>query len=156
MITRYTTPGLDDESVGHLQSLVQANIDSRDLYRKAAGRLGAGSLKATFELVARERDELARSLQGVLWSNFQAASDSRSGSSPRHGVLDHLRSTFGDTPSELLRAAIQAEEHMQKQYAYVMEVVRGRAIRQLLQEQLESVLASSERIRTMNDVCRKL
>lgn len=155
MIARYSTPGLNEETIAHLQRLIQANIDSRDAYRDASDHLGSGSLKATFELIARERDGQARALQSILWCNCQSASDSRSVSSSLHGVLVNLRATFGDTPSALLDGAIQTEKHIRQQYVDVLDVVQGRAIRQLLQEQLGAVLVSNERIRTMNDVCRE-
>ncbi|MEZ6129994.1 MAG: PA2169 family four-helix-bundle protein [Planctomycetaceae bacterium] len=157
MIARYTTPGLNEETIECMQRLVQANIDSRDSYRSAARQLGSdwNSLKATFERITRERDEQARALQSILWCNFRTASVSRSMSSSLHGVLVNLRATFGDTPSALLDEALQIEEDIRQQYVDVLDIIQGRAIRQLLQEQLEAVLVSNERIRTMNDVCRK-
>lgn len=154
MIARDTVPGVDEETVTRLQSLVQSNIDSRDDYRRVTAHLGSGCLKATFDLVARERDENARALQTILWCNDRTAGNPRSVSSSRQRGLVKLPATFGDTPAALLNEAMRIEEHLRHQYAGVLETVQGRAIRQLLQEQLEAVRMSNERIRRLNHVCR--
>lgn len=154
MIARDTVPGVDEETVTCLQSLVQSNIDSRDDYRRVSPHLGSSCLKATFDLVARARDENARVLQTILWCNDRTAGNPRSVSSSLHGGLVHPRTSFGDTPGALLNEAMQIEEHLRDQYVDVLDVVQGRAIRQLLQEQLEAVLVSNERIRRLNHVCR--
>lgn len=155
MISRYTTPGFDDETVAHLQRLIRLNVDSRHAYRDASQRLGGGSLRATFESIARERDEQARALQRILWSNYHTASISRTVASSIQGFLVNLRAALGDKPSALLNEAMKAENHLKQQYLTVLDAVQGRAIRQLLQEQLDALKTSNERIRTLNEVCQQ-
>ncbi|MEQ9409332.1 MAG: PA2169 family four-helix-bundle protein [Fuerstiella sp.] len=152
MISRYTGLGLDAEATRYLKQLVQANVDSRDSYRQAAEHSRNRKLQVTFTRLADERDHQARALRSVLWSSLEETDPERSVLSSAYGVWMNLRAKFGDVNSALLAEAGRMEKSIRQHYVDTLEVIRGRAIRQLLQEQLQAVIASNERIQSLKKI----
>lgn len=156
MISAYTSLGLSSQAVRQLQHLVQVNLDSRDSYREAVSVLQDARLQSVFQSIAHERDRQARALQSILWSNFEDAHQRGSLIAAAHRIWLNLRATFSESPSAMLTEAVRVEKYVSQQYADVIQKIEGRAIRQLLQEQLEAVQVAGRRVLSIRHEINRL
>lgn len=155
MISAYTSLGLSSQAVQQLQHLVRVNLDSRDSYREAIAMLQDWRLKRALQSIADQRDRQARALQSILWSNFEDASPRGSLIAAAHRVWLNLRAAVSETPHAMLREAVRVETYVSQQYVDVIRKIEGRAIRQLLQEQLEAVQVAGRQVLSIsNEVTR--
>jgi uncharacterized protein (TIGR02284 family) len=68
-----------------------------------------------------------------------------------HRIWLNLRAAFSESPHAMLTEAIRVETYVSQQYADVIRKIEGRAIRQLLQEQLEAVQVAGRRMLSIHN-----
>ena len=139
-------------AVSQLQGLVKVNIDSRNAYRAAMGCIVDENISAVFRRTASERQKQATALQDILWASLEETEKFRpADSDPPFRLWTELKGMCEQGLQALLSEAVRIEEYVQSQYASVIATIEGRAIRQLLLEQLASVQSVQKRMTAMRD-----
>lgn len=139
-------------AVSQLQGLVKVNIDSRNAYRGAMGCIADENISAFFRRTASERQKQATTLQEILWASFEETVKSRpANTDPPFRLWTELKGSCTQGLRAVLSEAVRIEDYVQSQYASVIATIEGRAIRQLLLEQLSAVQCVQERMTAMRD-----
>ncbi|MEQ9409248.1 MAG: hypothetical protein RIK87_16045 [Fuerstiella sp.] len=148
MISRYTKLQLEEQAASHLQHLVRTNLLSRDRHRQFGAATQSEIIRGTFQQIADQRQTHASSLQRILWGNQLHTSGTHR---PQHDqrTRENSNRETAVSVSERLAEALRTEDHVRAQYADVVKVIQGRAIRQLLQEQYADVQKCHRRLREL-------
>ncbi|MBC7964608.1 MAG: DUF2383 domain-containing protein [Fuerstia sp.] len=143
-------------AVSQLQGLVKVNIDSRNAYRAAMGCIADEDISAAFRRTASDRQKQATALQEILWASLEETVEFRpANSDPPFRLWTELKGSREQGLGALLSEAVRIEVYVQSQYASVIATIQGRAIRQLLLEQLASVQSVQQRMTAMRDTVSK-
>ena len=142
---------LSEESVSHLQDLIQINIDSKDGFKEAAEEIKDDRIAALFRQIGQVRAKNADELQGLVALNNEEPVERGSIAAAFHRRWLDLRAkvTGGDNASVLSEAA-RGEEHIVEQYEETLKADPGSAISDVLHRQLAEVKAHSDQIHDLH------
>jgi uncharacterized protein (TIGR02284 family) len=150
-----TKQSLSAETIRFLQELIQANIDSRDGFRYAAGVIDNLTLQSAFEQLADDRDlqadELARY---VSWSGEQPRREGSVAAMVHRTWMGIREMVSSDNTYAILAEAERGEDAIKSAYESALESAAGSAMHDVLLHQYASVKAAHDRIRDLRDECQ--
>ena len=147
-----TKTNLSDETVSHLQDLIQINIDSKDGFAEAAEEIKDDRIAALFRSVGQVRGKNADELQGLVALNNEEPVERGSIAAAFHRTWLNVRSkvTGGDNGAVLAEAE-RGEDHIKQQYEATLKADPGSAVSDVLHRQLAEVKAHHDQIRDLRD-----
>ena len=143
--------GLSAAEVKHLHTLAQVNVDCRDCFREAMVQSTSPEIRVTFAALAKECGHHADALRNLLSANADTPPTSTSMRGAADCLWMSLRATFGDTSEALLSEAHRIAEYAEQCYVQTLQSINGRAVRQLISEQLAAVRKSAAHIQNLRD-----
>ncbi len=147
-----TKTSLSDASIGHLQDLIQINIDSKDGFAEAAEQVGDDRIAALFRQVGQIRSKNADELQGLVALNNKEPQERGSIAAAFHRCWLDVRSKLtGSDKAAVLAEAERGEDHIKAQYEEAVKADPGSAISDVLHRQLAEVKAHHDQIRDLRD-----
>lgn len=149
MSTEHRT-SLTSDTISHLQTLIQLNIDSEKGLLEAADNIEEMSIRGLFTDLASQRREQAYELQTLVSANAETPQDSGSMSAALHRAWMDIRSAVGGGVTAMLQEAERGEDYIKDKYEEILKDASP-AIRDLLQRQYAAVKLAHDRIRDMRD-----
>lgn len=141
--------GLSSEALQSLRALVQLNIDCRDSFLAAREHLDEDELRLLTSNFSRIHDQHATALKNLLWANQADPDVGGSFAASAGRVWTTVRATFGKTRQVILSEATRMEQRASQAYADTLESIEGRAVRQVLREQLRSIQLIRRRLQEL-------
>ena len=147
-----TKTNLSDESVGHLQDLIQINIDSKDGFAEAAEEVKDDRIAALFRQVGQIRGRNADELQGLVALNNKEPAERGSVAAAFHRTWMNVRNLLSGTDNAaVLAEAERGEDHIKQAYEEAVKADPGSAVSDVLHRQLAEVKAHHDQIRDLRD-----
>jgi uncharacterized protein (TIGR02284 family) len=150
-----TATVLSEQVINTLQDLIQMNLDSRDGYRLAAGKIDDLNLAGIFDFFAQQRETQASEL-----SKFVI----RTGERPRregtylavlHRSWMEIRTLMtSDDRLALLEEAERGEDAIKSAYEEAVRQTVATPVHEMLREQCLHVKAGHDRIRDLRNEYR--
>lgn len=146
---------LSEQVINTLQDLIQMNLDSRDGFRMAAGKVDDMNLAGVFDFFAQQRESQANDL-----SKFVV----RTGERPRrdgtylaaiHRTWMNIRTMLSsDDRQAVLDEAERGEDAIKSAYEEALRQTANTLVHDMLREQYVHVKAGHDRIRDLRDQYR--
>jgi uncharacterized protein (TIGR02284 family) len=146
---------LSEQVINTLQDLIQINLDSRDGFRMAAGKINDMNLAGVFDFFAQQRESQASDL-----SKFVV----RTGERPRregtylaaiHRTWTEIRTLVtSDDRLAMLEEAERGEDAIKSAYEDALRQTANTPVHDLLREQYVHVKAGHDRVRDLRDQYR--
>ena len=147
-----TKTNLSDESISHLQDLIQINIDSKDGFAEAAEQIGDDRIKALFLQIGQIRGKNADELQGLVALNNEEPQERGSVAAAFHRTWLDLRTKLtGSDKHAVLAEAERGEDHIKAAYEDALKDNPGSAVSDVMHRQLAEVKAHHDQIRDLRD-----
>jgi uncharacterized protein (TIGR02284 family) len=147
---------LAEETITMLNDLVQANIDSRDGFRHAAGEIQEVAVANMFTQLASERDRQAIELKGLVSLNGEKPAKDGSFAAAAHRAWMDFRTAIGGGLQAVLNEAERGEDHIKAKYEDALKNNAGSAVNDVLQRQYAAVKAAHDRVRDMRDAHKSM
>jgi uncharacterized protein (TIGR02284 family) len=148
-----TKLSLSDDTLKHLQELIQTNIDSSEGLVSAAERVDDHRVASTFREIAQERTNNARELQSYVTANAKEAQTEGSTIGAIHRGWTAMRAAInGGDPYVILIEAERGEDRIKEQYEDVLLHTAGSAVNDVLQRQFAGIVKGHDLIRDLRDV----
>lgn len=141
--------GLGSEALQSLRALIQLNIDCRDSFLAAREHLNDDELRLLTSNFSKIHDQHATSLKNLLWANQADPRVSASFSASAGRVWTTVRAAFGKTRQVILTEAMRMEQRAAHAYGETLETIEGRAVRQILREQLRAIQLVKRRLQEL-------
>lgn len=151
-MTLETKTTLSDDTLEHLQDLVQTNIDSRDGFRDAAEQIPDAALATYFRELADERARQAEELQTYVELNNERPVREGSFLAALHRSWISIRDSLaGNEVHAVLAEAERGEDAIKGAYEEALTATAGSAVNDVLQTQYAQTKAAHDRIRDLRD-----
>ncbi|QDT36838.1 PA2169 family four-helix-bundle protein [Stratiformator vulcanicus] len=148
----HTQTELSDNAVEQLQDLIQINIDSADGFRHSAEQIENVTISQYFRGVADERKQQAEQLQGFVEFSGERPRQEGSYLASLHRTIMDLRTALtSDDLGAVLNEAERGEDYIKDAYKDTLKETAGSPVNDVLQNHMESVIASHDRVRDMRD-----
>jgi len=143
------------ESVSRLQELIQANIDSRNGFRHAAGATEDLTLEGVFEQLAQERESQIADLSSFVSSNGQLPKMNGSVSAAISRAWLTIREALVPEDREAILLAMESsEESLLTAYEFALETEPNLQLADVLAHHSVAVRAACNRIRALRESLR--
>lgn len=146
-----TKTTLSKDAIAVLQDLIQINIDSRDGFNEAIEKIDVVSLSATFEQIARQRNDQISELRTLVAANAEEPEKKGSVPAAMHRAWMDLRSVLGGGATAILSEAERGEDHIKAKYEEALKSKDVAAVRDVIERQYVAVKKSHDRIRDLRD-----
>ncbi len=151
-MTLETKADLSDVTIGKLQKLIRANIDSYDGFREAANEIDDREIAALFTELSDQRSAMASKLQKFVEYNDQDAVEDGSVAAATHRIWMNIRSKLGGGDVHaVLAEAERGEDHIKAAYEDVLKETAGSAMNDVLTDQYRAVKSGHDRVRDLRD-----
>lgn len=154
-----TTTSLEDSTIDHLQTLARLNIDSRNGFEYAVGKLPDSSpeLKSLFQSAASERAQQAEELNRYVQINDESPAKSGSVAASFHRTMMAFRDAFTSNHDAhaVLAEAERGEDVIKHAYENALKETAGSAVNDVLSRQYTAVKSMHDRIRDLRDATAK-
>ncbi len=151
---RVATTHLTDDTVEHLQSLIQANIDSCEGYKSAAYDVKNNRLRELFNDIAISRSRQAASLQAfVRWSkNDEEPEEDTSVLADLHRAWMNARAAINSGDEEVvLIETSRGESYLKDLYEDVLEEEIDEPIADVLHDHYARIKQDYQRIESLKN-----
>ncbi len=150
-----TTTTLNQETISHLQTLARLNIDSRDGFQYAAGKLPPedATIRQLFLDAASQREALAQELNRYVDINDSSTVESGSVAASLHRSLMALRDMFTSEhdPYAVLAEAERGEDVIKSAYENALKDTSGSPVTNVLNQQYVQVKNMHDKVRNLRD-----
>ncbi len=152
-----TKTDLNTTTIGKLQKLIQANIDSCNGFHESAEEIDDVNLATLFKELGDQRSAMANELQKYVEFNGVEAQDDGSVAAKTHRIWINIRAKLnGGDPYVILIEAERGEDHIKSAYEEALKETAGSAMNDVLTNQYTIVKAGHDRVRELRDSYKNL
>lgn len=149
-MTGPTKLDLTQETIEHIQDLIQANLDSAAGYEEAGSVVGDDYFRNVFIGIGQQRRRHARELQYYVVLNGQRAASEESWLARfQRGWLDLRAALNGGDQHYLLGAMEQTELEIEESYQQALNEICGSSMCDVLSSQLSVVRDEKMRLKQL-------
>jgi uncharacterized protein (TIGR02284 family) len=142
----------NDDVISSLNGLIQYCKDGQDGFKTAAEGIERSDLKSLFYEYSQQRSEFAGVLQGLVRSLGGDPEDSGSVSAAMHrGWIDIKSLVTGQDEHAILNECERGEDYAKDAYREALKLNLPANVRDVVQQQSQSVLAAHNRIKALRD-----
>ncbi len=142
----------NDDVISSLNGLIQYCKDGQEGFKTAAEGIERSDLKTLFYEYSQQRSEFAGVLQGLVRSLGGDPEDSGSVSAAMHrGWIDIKSLVTGQDEHAVLNECERGEDYAKDAYREALKLNLPANVRDVVQQQSQSVLATHNRIKALRD-----
>lgn len=143
-----TKSDLRQETIEKLQTIIQANVDSRDGFQEAAEKIEDVQVATMFRKLAAERSSRAAELGQIVSANGVEPQLKGSALAALHRYFIDFRAALnGGNAYVILAEAERGEDHIKHLYESVLKETAGSAVNDVLQHQYAALKEAHDRVR---------
>jgi uncharacterized protein (TIGR02284 family) len=151
-----TKDSLTSETIGHLNDLLQLNVDSENGFNEAAEQLKEKSIVGLFIQLANQRKQNAIELQSCVSSQGEEPANEGSFVAALHRAWLQVRSLLsgGDTHA-ILSEAERGEDAIKGAYEEAIRVIKNGEVYSMISRQYSQVKAGHDKVKLLRDTFAK-
>lgn len=150
-----TASNLNDKTVDELKSLITANANSAEVFRKASDLAKSGGLTSLFQSIAVKRESYASDLQQALALTGETKQYDTNLVEPLQSWFMKVRDALqSDEEVGLLSELERSEDRILHAYEGALKETAGSPLNSRLHEQIAGVKKDHDQIRDMRDAAK--
>jgi len=147
-----TITNLDNDTVSHLKTIIEYNIDAQKGFEDAASKIENKDIAGYFRQCSQRRGQFADQLKHVVNLNDANAPDSGTAKGTLHRWWLDLRGTIQDGDEHaVLAEAERGEDAIKNKYETVLKKTAGSPLNAVLTDQYAAIKETHDNIRDMRD-----
>lgn len=155
MNTTTLETNLTKENVGHLNDLIQINLDSEAGFRETRDLLNNPDYQRLFDETAQERSRQASELKGLVRSEGEDPETDRSLLGKAHQWWINVRDKVSDhSDYDVLAEAERGEDKILELYRETVKETNTPDLNQFLERHLRQVKTRHDQVRNLRDTAK--